>query len=602
LPLTKYDTELTESTVQASWSKTSGLIFPLLDAGVLVTRSYLNYKIEDFTAGIYVKTLFKEIFNPLGIKLEGNLFQDFMFNTCAVFSNGKSQAEIDNRSTYANKTTTQTGITAATKITFENDSSFPFFDGSQNNFVSSTYTADIKIIVNVTLSMNVAYGLAAGRIFIYKNGVAISTTGFGITTSVGVTTVTVSENISLNAGDTLEVYVTRAGGVGVVAVNPNSTIKITPTFIYKFFGKSSVPNWSKGQLVSNILRVFNVLPSYNPYSKTLTLDLFNRITEKEPIDISDNVTITDIDFSEFLSSYGKSNIFQYQEGSDEDLRKYNVSNFISYGSGEIVIDNDFTESSADVVNSDFTSPITYINGAFDTSMERINFVEFDEIDDLEITSVTDSSGIARIQIADADDLFTVGDLVRLETNVSTYNGEWVINAVTSTYITVNGFEYDTTATGTATLLRHKFTTDESVYLLAITPNLSTLFFSSKAQFYLGASSSFTSASLSYFNLLSNGREINAKYKQSLSFGSVNNPLSYQRTMLDTYWPIFGKILNDPVMLRCVAYFNLVKYDQLKTFLRPLRVRTNTTNNLYYLNRITGYKSGHAHGYPGYPLP
>jgi len=169
-------------------------------------------------------------------------------------------------------------------------------------------------------------------------------------------------------------------------------------------------------------------------------------------------------------------------------------------------------------------------------MERINFVEIEDIDDKAITSVTNSSGIPRFNISNADDLFSVGDLVGLETDVDGYNGEWVISIVTSGYIVVNGLGYTASATGTATLLRHKFTTDDNVYLFVNVSNVENLFYSSTYSMLID-NTMFTSASLAYFNLLANGRQINTKYKQSLSFGEVNSPLSYQQTILDTYWGI-----------------------------------------------------------------
>lgn len=587
LALRKYDVNLTAANIQASWLKNSGVVFPIVDTGTLVTRSFSNFKIEDFSPLIYVKTLFKEIFNFQGIKLEGDLFKDSLFDTTGVMYNGKSADDIRDRSCYVNKTTTQNNISVLTKITFQDETNFPFFDGSQGNFANSTYTADVKMRVDVDLTFfaDGVGGLSIFQIEYYVNGVY---SGIAFSYSVNDTGGTLTKNISfdLEAGDYLEIYV-EVTGLNNVNIRSGS-IKVTPTFVYKVFTASIVPQWTQLQFVSNILRLFNALPSFNADSNTLTINLFKDIKSKEPIDISDDIEITEIDYSTFVSSYAKRNIFSYQDGSDEDLRKYNINNFISYGSGALTIDNDFIENESDVLESDFTSPITYLNGVFDVSMERINFVELEEVEDYSITSVTDSSGTPRFNIATADDFFSVGDLVRLETTVSGYNGEWVISAVTTTYIVVNGLGYTASATGTATLLHHQFTTDNNVYLFANIPNLSNLNYSSNDTMLLD-NTSFTSASLAYFNLLSNGRQVNAKYKQSLSFGGVNNPLSYQLSLLDTYWGIFSDILSDPVMPKVNGYFHQNKYKLLKTFLQPVRIKTNETNNLYYMNRNRGYK-------------
>lgn len=586
LPLYRYDVDLTEANIQASWISDDGIVFPIMDTGALVTRSFSNLKVEDFTAGFYVKTLFNEIFNPKGIKVDGDFVEDATFKKLIVASNRKSQDETDARSSYA-KSTSDQSIPVFETIKFQDESTFPYYDGGQNNYnnVTGEYTADVKMRANVSVNLNIRYTLLSSPplITIAVNSVAIKQV-FANSAQMYV-----SADASLNAGDILTVILSNTGGT--VDAVLGSTLKIKPIFIYKSFGVSSVPGWSQVQFVSNILRLFNVLPSYNPISKTLTLDLFNNIKNKPYVDISNEVTIDTVDFSEFVSSYAKNNYFKYQESEDEDLRQYNISNFISYGSGDIVIDNDYIDDEADTVESDFTSPITYLNGVFDMSMERINFVELEESTDRPITSIDDpGSGRAAIKITNANTYFSVGDLVRIDSTDDSYNGEWVIDAVASGSITVNGLFYNTgAATGTATLLRHKFTTDDSVYIFVNVPNVTNTFFTSKASINLGGSTTFTSSAIAYFNLLSNGTPINKVYKQSLSFGSVNNPTSYQLSLIDTYWPLFSRILNDPVSLIGSGNLKRTTFDKIKTFLRPVMVQTEETRNLYYVNRNRGYK-------------
>lgn len=584
LVLRKYDLDLTVANIQASWLRNSGIVFPIIDAGALASRSYANLKVEDFTSLFYIKTLFTEIFNAKGIKLDGDLFKDSLFNISGILCNTKSQKAITDRSTYAQKTSTQNFTSAGyTKILFQNDSVSPFFDGDSNLFVNSTYTPDSKMRVAISITLNCQFGDGA-RFRVLVGGVSIAQYSLTLSSSDQLD-LNVSLEATLDAFETLEIHATAfIGNFNMTG----GTLKITPVYLYRAFGSASVPQWTQLQFVSNVLRLFNALPSFNPDSQTLTINLFKDIKSKEPIDISDDIEIIETDYSTFVSAYAKRNIFAYQDGNDEDLREYNINNFISYGSGALTIDNNFIDNEADVLESDFTSPITYLNGVFDVSMERINFVELEEIDEKDITSVSDSSGVPRFNMSSADDLFTVGDLVRLETTEEGYNGEFVVNAVTTTYITVNGLAFDASATGTVTLLRHKFTGDDNVYLFANIQNLSNLDYTSKYSMLID-NTSFTSASLAYFNLLSNGRQINAKYKQSLSFGGVNNPLSYQLSLLDTYWGIFSDILSDPVMCKANGYFSQSKFMQLKTFLQPVRIKHKDTSNLYYLNRNRGYK-------------
>lgn len=588
LPLYRYDTEITEANIIASFANNTGLVFPIIDTGALVSRSYNNLKVEDFVGCFYIKTLFNEIFNPKGIKVIGDFIDSPLFQKLIVASNTRSQDDIKSRSMYADKTVAQNAIGSPTKVTFEDETTFPFFDGAQNNFVSSTYTADVAMRVNIVINLNITRAVATtGFISVRVNGNSVATFAVGGGGTPITFSFTKEVNTILQAGDVVEIY---AGILSGTIINVNyGTLKITPSYIYKAFGVSSVPNWTQMEFVSNILRLFNVLPSYDTASKTLTLDLFNNIKNKEYVDLSHEVTIDAVDFSEFVSGYAKNNIFKYQESEEEDLRIYNISNFISYGSGNLTIDNDYIENSKDIVESDFTSPITYLNGVFDMSIERINFVQLDEISDNDITSVSDSSGTPRFNITNADVIFTAGDLVRLDTLLDSYNGEWVVNNVTSTYIELNGPVFEASTTGTATLLRHQFTTDDSVYLFVNVDNVAPSFFSSNETILIEESTSSSVASVAYFNLLSNNTQINRVFKQSLSFGAVNNPLSYQLTLLDTYWPLFSRVLNEPVMGFASGYLKKTTFEKIKTFLRPVMIQTEETRNLYYMNRNRSYK-------------
>lgn len=587
LPLYRYDVEVTTVNVQDSWLQDSGIVFPFLDSGTLVSRTFPDLKVEDFAACFYVNTLFNEIFDPKGIKVQGDFINDPIFNKLVVASNGRSQEAVNSRSTYARKTSSQS-ITGIDQVLFQDESTFPFFDGSQNNFTSSTYTADVKMRVSLSVIMQlVAAGAAFSvNIIVRINGADYKT--YNISAALVISqSFTKTIDVLLDAGDTLEIFADQNSAVTFSISSGN--IKITPTYLYKVFGVSSVPNWTQMEFVSNILRLFNVLPSYDTTSKTLTLDLFNNIKNKPYVDISHEINIDAVDFSEFVSGYAKNNILKYQESEDEDLRVYNISNFISYGSGNLTIDNDYIENTKDIVESDFTSPITYLNGVFDMSMERFNFTELEEIDSKSITSVSDSGGFPLFNMANADDLFSLGDVVRITTALDSYDGEWIVTVVSPTNIGVNGPTFDASTTGTATLLRHQFTSDDSVYLFVNVPNIPKSFVTSTADIYFEANQINANIALSYFNLLNNNTGINRVYKQSLCFDEVNNPLAYQLSLLETYWPLFSRILNEPVMVFGSGYLKKTTFEKIKTFLRPVMIQTEETRNLYYMNRNRGYK-------------
>lgn len=589
LRLSQYNVEQTEANIKASWNDTSGIVWPIVDTGALSTRSYQNLKTEDFTPLFYVKTLFFETFQQSGLKIAGELLNDWRYNNLTIASNGRSQEQIDNRSSYAQKNVLQNIASSVTpeKVTWDDDANYPYFDGSQDNFslVNSRYTADIKMNVDINLSFVMSGTAKIYAFFIYVNGSSVKQFPFH-----NLDALSFSYSLSLNAGDYFEVFCVRV--VPAVSVNVVSgTINIKPSYLYKAFASSAIPKWTKQQFVSQVLAIFNVIPAYDPYTKTVTFNLFEKLKNKEPIDISDFVESIETDYSEFISDYGRKNNFKFQETDIDNLKQYNISTFLKYGVGVIEAENEFIEESKDVLESDFASPISYINGAFQMSMERIPFVELEEDQDTTFGSVSDFGGLAQFNIA--DDIFQNGDLVRISDSTDEgYNGEWVVFVNSPGSIIVRGLDYNVNASGTITKLLHKFTTEDNVYLFLNIPDYALNKAGGISGVYINENFGASRAAIAYFNLLNVNEQINIDYKQGLSFGSIQDPLFYQRTLLQDYWPAFGRILNDPVKLLATCYLPWKIHNQID-FLRPIMIKTLDTVNLYYPNRERGYENSYT---------
>lgn len=582
LRLSQYDQDLSEANIIARASATSGIVFPIIDTGTLITRSFKDLKSEDFVGCFYLKTLFAEVFSQSGLKIQGELLTDPIFNSIVVATNTRSKNEVDRHSLYVGKSTTETlAPSTAINPTF-NLTTNPYFVGSNAGFSgSSVYTAQADMIIDATLSIE-ATGIVA--VTFIKSGPEIVGGGGGTSVTAR------AKNVRLNAGDSL--YVSVANFIGGSKDITSGTFRVTPKFIYKAFGVSSVPLWTKELFVSNVLSLFNVISDFDPYTKTVTLNLFNKIKSKTPLDISNYIEVQETDYVEFISNYGKKSTLGYQESDDENLGEYNISSFYKYGVGVIEVNNDFLEETKELVESEFTAPISYLHPNFDASLERVNFVELEsDEDDQEITSVTDSGGTAHFNITDADDYFQVNDLVRIETNQVSYNGEWIVDQVTSTYIAVRGPQYDTDATGKVVRLFHKLTNDDSVYLFINSgERLVSHFSKSQTEFYLEGTT-YSEFTLAFFSLINNGTQFNHDFKQSLSFGEISDPLFYQRTLIDTYWGVVSNILNDPAKLKCIAHIPEYIFKRLSP-LNPVSVKTMESVNLYYLQKISGYKGSH----------
>lgn len=582
LRLDQYDQAITVTNIQNRANAGSGIIFPLIDTGVLVTRKYNHVKPEDFVGCFYLKTLMSEVFQQAGLKLDGELLSDPLYNTIVVATNTRSKEDQINHSLYVRKDSNQV-LGAPGKITFEEQTN-PFYVGEDIDFDSDMeFVPSANMIADIEVFIESASGTFGVKLRQERIVSPIFSTIGDCQVAPGVPGTMRLKNVPLYVG--YKYYLNS----GVGTISNKSTWKITPRFIKKAFGKSCVPLWKQEDFVSNVLSIFNVISDFDPYSKTVTLNLFNKIKNKTPIDLSSYVKITDTDYVDFISSYGKKTLLSYDEGDDEDLREYNISTFYRYGSGSIDVNNEFIEESTDLVESDFTSPISYVHPAFGASLERVNFVELDEEDAQDITSITDSSGTPQFNITNAEDFYSVNDLVRIEIEtLPEYNGDWIIDSVTPTYITVKGAVYSDTAAGEVKKLVHNFTTDDSVFLFINSGERDVVdFASTKTEFYVN-STTITEFTLAFFNLIHNSSTFNTDFKQSLSFGPVVDPLFYQRTIIDTYWPIVGLILNDPVKITCDANIPEYIFKRL-TPLTPVSVRTEQTTNTYYLQKHSGYK-------------
>jgi hypothetical protein len=605
LDFSSYDTELTVTNITNSWSVSEGMVFPLLDNGALVSRSHDNVVPEDFNGCMYVKTIFNKIFFSEGIKIQGELLNDWVYTNMIICKNNKDQEEIEANACYVQKSTTTTRVVENTdyKMIFQNDSTFPYFDGSNGSFdlANSRYVApyDMSLRVEVHLEPDIVDASYNNRIRMYINGaftfvdIGLASGGLYNSSTPGDQDDFVYDRvIFLQGGDILEVYSNWQQSLGSTQNDVLSgSWKITPLFIGNVKGSSAVPAWTKQEFVANILNLFNVVTDYNPFTKTITFNLFDKISYKPAIDISKYIQVNEIDYSEFISSYGKQNIFQYQEGEDEELRDYNVTKFIKYGSGKIQVDNDFIPESKIVINSKFKTPISYINGVFACSLERINFMEMSESDSVEITSVSDSLGEASFNVA--ANPYLIGDFVRIsDCNVNEYNGDWRVSARTVTSFELQGVTFTESGTGEAKKITHTPTNSDDVFLFINIPNISIANFSEQTNYLFPSSlNTITSLSIAYFNILENGQPVNTGYLQGLSFGGIDNEFSYQKNLLDTYWRNFSSILSDPVKLKVKGHFPKSVFLSL-TPLTPVYIKSSESTNLYYVNRKTGYKASH----------
>lgn len=601
-----YDQELNVSNIVLSHSNTEGLVYPVIDNSELQRRGYRHMKAEDFVPAIYVKTVFKKIFQFHSIKIQGELLDDPTFNSIITLKNAKSKDDIDAASFLATKSSTTARPVENTryKVMFDSVTNYPGFTGDLNimDIATSTVTVPfrMKFRLKVILQPSIVDASYSNRIYVYVNGIftfvdiglASGTGGLYNSGTSGAEEFFVLERlITLEAGDTMEIYSEwqQSGGSTQNDVISGS-MELTPVFIYSVFGSAVVPNWSQADYVSNVMRMLNVFTSYDNKTATLTLNLFDRIKAKDQVMLSDYIEneSTLVDYTEFISSYGRQSSFEYSEVDFEDLRKYNVQNFFRYGQGIINVDNDFIQDSASVIELDFSSPIDYLNSIFGMSMTKTNLLTLNEDQQYEFTSVVDNLGDARFNLPESNILD--GDLVRItESTNPNYNGDWVVDNKNTGYLDLYGISFDTDATGKIQLLNYDYNDSDTVFILWNVAFYTISDYTQFSDFRIDSINRTSFASYGYFSLLNTGVQANVDFKQSLAYGRINDLSFYQFTLLDIYWPTFARILNDPVKLICQMYIPQAIFDALD-LMHPVGIVSEQSTNLYYINKISGYKN------------
>lgn len=583
LDWSEYDLDLTEANIAAAIDNTSGVVYPFVDNGMLFTRATPLLKVEDFIGGIYVKDVFRKVFNNHGIKIQGELLDDSNYNTAVTISNSRNEDLIREKSAFIGKTTTQTvdfNTDALAQITWDDETTPPFFNGGNFDLSTESYTADVRMVLKVELFLS-CQEVDDNVIFntqINVNGVVFEETLTNTQTELF--TINLSARVPVMPGDVLDFSVEKFFVEESAVHILEATVKITPIFVYQTVGSSVVPDWTQQKYVSNIIRLFGVLPSYDAPNKILTLNLFKNIKDKTPIDISEHIAATEIDYSEFISDYGKDSQFSYQETTDDNI----VTNFLPYAKGTIEVNNDFLSDAEDVLESDFAQPITYLSNVFDMSMEKLNLIEAEEDIETDVTAVTDESGVGRFAVA--EDEFLVGDLVRIKDSTNrNYNGDFMVSAIDTGWVELSGVPFATDARAKIIRLVFQYSGNDDVFLVHHVPSYPVNNFSGLNSITL-ETTAYETFTLGFFNLMLTGRQVNTDFIYSLSFSG-----GYQQNLIDQYFRLFEKVLNDPVKLFCTCTLPYYLFSQMD-FLSPVVIRTEETQNTYYINRITGYKESY----------
>jgi len=385
----------------------------------------------------------------------------------------------------------------------------------------------------------------------------------------------------IDLGSEIEIWAkvdgTTPGSVNLVS----GDIKVTVSISRTIFAQSLLPDQSSQEFIKDIFRLFNVVCTFDSFSKTIHTKFFDNIIKEDEQDLSEfyDSTESETGFT-IVSGYSKSNILSYTQGDETLVTRYNNENDIDYGNGSIEVNNNFIDDSNELFNVNYVAPYSQYYPFFGLQLIKLNFSEY-KSDELlfPFASVTNVGGLGALD------------------GLSTFT---------------NNF-YKGTATGNLqrAIMNDIRSSDQILAMYIPNFNLSepirfreSLF----ADFDSGALFRITDSSVPGYNgdwersdFISTDRNtvglaVFAKYrdgseldtlKQGLSFGPIQGKDTL--TLIDSFYSSVRNILNDPVKETCNFVMSEKEYLNFD-FLRPVRLKTKDFNALFYCQKISGYRN------------
>jgi hypothetical protein len=584
LDLSSYIIEKNLTNIIASWNNNDGIVFPLMNTGSVGNRSRSNWTLEDYQPFIYVKNIISECFRQAGLKISGELLDDWRYQHLITSTIDVTiQQELEDRKVNVSKIIDQVISTAPTYEVLELE--VENFVGTHSNWdnVNYRYVADVPMIVQTTTTItNTGGGGSQGiTVRLLINGtteVDGFSRGNNDTFTINSPRIRggVIKPIFLDSGDYLDIQLTSVASSNTIT---SAQFEVRPIKILEINPVTLLPKISRIDFVTEVFKLFNTVIDYDPFTKTVTVDFFKNVIRNDELDISEYIDPSTIrvDYTELIGDYGKENILRYSESDNEIIEKYNDAKDIPYGAGLIESANDFAEDKKDIIDSIFVATPEDSKNPIGTSLPRVEFTTEDYGQEFTAT-VTNSSG----------SLFTVtnfvpqvGELINVsDSTVDSYLGNWLIDTVVSpSTFTVDSMPYVSNANVTIRKFNVVQNSMSDQILLLAVPDTALSDFSD----YSGISPMYA-----YFYKPFQNRNID-DYDRSLSFGPVEINNAYQRTMIEDYWGDLGPILQDPIKIYVDAYLPKSVFESI-TFKQPIRLKTDRFNARFIPNRITGYKN------------
>ena len=573
----------------ASWSNTEGIVFPLTDRGRLRLESTDRLTTADFQPWSYIRDVFIAVFQSNGLKIQGELLEDGLFNTLIASSLSSQFGLATEESsfpfyngyyTYVGKNL-QSLNTTPQKVTFTLDTfpyvigSFTPWDSSLSRYTNTNIKLQVQASVNFIFSSSVTYSIEVRR-----NGVVISTK-----TGTGLSAVDDLSIITMEVNDYFEIWAYVSSGT--VNINSGANLRVIPYRLSDYYPQYFFGSMTQSDLVKSIFTMFNVIPTYDKGTKTVTANLFENLAHKEPTDLSEYVSSYEIDAVQVLSELAKDIILMHQS-SETDVSK-SISNSLGRPFGSAVIRPDRVLTDTKEVETQFTATVDYFNEKLQASLMDLGTILFDISDtQVDISSVADNgSGIARFTTTESHGFNQLDFVYISDTSTGDYLGIGrVSNVPTDTTFDIQHLDFVSTATGKASLATRSYNLD-NVYIASYFPSMPVSNFSFKSTVnYEGTD--YSEIAWAFFLKQNFGLPID-DLRKSPAFGKDDSNTSI--TLSDSYYNLYTRSINKPITINAQMLIPEKVYMNMDLS-APFTINTPEFSWRFFLMRSSGYISSH----------
>lgn len=381
-----YELQLTASNVNTRMHTTEGIIFPMVDwcydlnkggnewfvANLLDIRQDPYQSYFEWYPCFYLHTLVTEIMKQKGLKIAGNILDDKLYQSLVLTPfNGEMKRDNVNITTAYGTAQVATGGADQTYVNLT-EASDP-----DNTFSGGIYTSvrSSKIIVTLTIvAVTVSGGVGVAHVGLDKNGVSYAQ--YSVQTNVGLGTYVVETDGV--AGDVFRVYFSDGPLSTSLTLTANVKYDIpTPITVNDYFTPNQfLPALSCVEVIKFVINYFGCASYYNEYSKTITVNIVEKLNIEDAHDWSQYFQGRRVDYA---AASAANNYLRLAKSEDTEIKAYNKAHLVKYGEGNITTDNTLKESN-DAVKIPFAPSEFGIgkNGDWLTNIPLVQLVDSGE--------------------------------------------------------------------------------------------------------------------------------------------------------------------------------------------------------------------------------